>query len=82
MKHPKEIWEMIYSCIAVHNFIRITDSSVDYDLELALEFDAEEEDENNNGGEENFEDSASAKLWRDEIAIAMWNDFISYLETI
>lgn len=29
-----EIWEVLYACIALHNFIRLSDASVDTEIEL------------------------------------------------
>lgn len=72
------MWEVMYACIALHNYIRVSDSSSDYDLEVTLEDEDEAQDndleENVNISNEN--DYGPAKVWRDQIALQMWEAYI------
>lgn len=69
---------MIYACIALHNYIRITDDTVDLDLELELDSEEPDDDDHDHNNNEN-QDLESGKLWRDEIALLMWNDYVQHI---
>jgi hypothetical protein len=77
MSDPPEVWKMMYACIALHNFIRLTDESVDYDLEVNLE----DFDEVDNEIYHHFEDMDynEACAWRNQIALDMWEDYLAAL---
>lgn len=72
----RDLWEMIYACIALHNFIRVTDHTVDAQLlaqvlaqQLQL---VEGRDAGDIHAAEN--DQADARLWRDHIAQEIWDN--------
>ncbi len=69
----ESMWETFYSCIAVHNFIRIEDRAVDWPFEVEIANEQQMETINDlNLGEVDDQESCA---WRDEIAQEMWNNY-------
>ncbi len=64
-------FKIIYCCIAIHNFIRLTDRS---NPELYSDV-FEEEDVNENAGENEFRYGRNDEDWRNEIATKMWDEY-------
>ena len=69
--HSNKSWEVLYACVALHNFIRIYDDGDLFEGPLEEEVEEEEQDE------EDIE-AVNAK-WRDDIATAMWEQYESYV---
>lgn len=89
MKHPEEVWELLYACVALHNYIRITDESVDYDLEVQLDQEKNVIIENEEVYNEQYggmdpvlnAEYAQANAKRDTIAFNMWQDYLHHIDT-
>lgn len=79
MQNPNEMFEMMYSCIALHNYIRITDETADYDLEVGLEVEVDDEEHANND-DEGTVTYQQACNFRNMRALNMWNDYIASLQ--
>jgi hypothetical protein len=85
MEYGHEIWKVVYSCVAMHNFIRIEGASVDNAILVNL-IRKERENRNHVNPSEldhyNVElaqilgDQAEAKTWRDDNAERMWQDYV------
>lgn len=80
-----DMWSIMYCCVALHNFIRLNDSSVDSTL---LEEYLREQNEGRQATEDFTFDTIDPELndaslpeelkaWRDDIASAMWEDYIN-----
>jgi hypothetical protein len=85
MDEEDDIWELFYACIAMHNFIRLTDPAVDFDLEAIL--DCQQIPDALTLGEMNEEvvedelqpQDSPQKVWRDTIAWEMWVQYVEAL---
>ena len=69
-----------YTCVALHNFIRIENKAVDERIEIQVDNenlrDNFDDDANEEWLEAGDEDNATAKLWRDSLANDMWDDYV------
>lgn len=78
LARPKLMWTVLYACVALHNFIRIVDPSVDKDIELQTqrELDEQMEDENEKlKAKSDLLKTKESETWRDNIANQMWEDY-------
>jgi hypothetical protein len=74
MSSPIKMWRVMYACVALHNFIRIEDNSIDTYFEAVTD----EQLRNAPIPETEtltFGSTKAAKRKRDLIAIDMWNDY-------
>jgi hypothetical protein len=79
MANKFELWKVMYCCIALHNFIRIEDNSLNRDIERELNLEEMTSCQSSNdlvlGGSEVNASYFKAKLFKDEIATKMWIDY-------
>lgn len=90
--HYDDMWTLIYSCFALHNFIRITDAGVDKEWEMEVMHKQLKQLQQLNrddliGSEDDpleaedlvDEVNSSAAAWRNTLAERMWVDYKAVL---
>lgn len=78
----EEMWEVMYACVTLHNFIRITDAGVDEERGLqALDSIDSHENEDHVPNPEKLQEElyGTAAAWWNSIAQNMWKNFLAVL---
>ena len=82
-KYPFDVQiDIVYACTALHNFIGVHQSIPDlYDAIDESSVDGSDADDTGDDNGRNTDESSNRNLkqWRDDIAIAMWNDYLIYI---